>query len=173
MWAKVKFKWHNRIHHEKLCVAKWKTQIYEQNVMNSKFQNDFWRQKFTTATYFFNLTFLFTNNNSLAPCYHCVLQTVLSVLYVYMGTIVELIQYTGVVVWAFHGMVGIGLLVLRIKQPQLSRPYKVLLIWCFSAVLSSHYVLLTSWLTECRTVFILCLFNSCCSIWLYIQNSHS
>ena len=53
------------------------------------------------------------------------MQTVLGVVYIYMGSIGELIRYTGVVNWFFKGMVGVGLLILRVRAKDMPRPYKV------------------------------------------------
>ena len=46
-------------------------------------------------------------------------------MYIYFGTIVQLIQYIGVVEWVFHGMVGVALLILRKRNINTHKPSKV------------------------------------------------
>ena len=51
-------------------------------------------------------------------------------MYIYFGTIIQLIQYAGVVEWFFHGMVGVALLILRKRNINIHKPSKV----CFDAL---------------------------------------
>ena len=45
--------------------------------------------------------------------------------YLFMGTVIDLIHYTGVVVWMFHFLVAIALFILRRRWRDIKRPYKV------------------------------------------------
>lgn len=52
----------------------------------------------------------------------------MTILYIFMGTIGELIAFTSSIQWLFHGMVGVGLLILRVTKKDVHRDFKVELI---------------------------------------------
>ena len=52
-------------------------------------------------------------------------QTCLSLGYIFLGSVSQLIGYTGSLGWAFQGLVGLGVIIYRFTHKDTHRPYRV------------------------------------------------
>jgi amino acid transporter len=72
------------------------------------------------------------------PVYALILQNVLVALFILFGSgFASLVNFYGVCSWLFYFLTVCGLLVLRVKEPNLERPYRVRLFGCASALYTS------------------------------------
>lgn len=67
----------------------------------------------------------FVNVHRLTPAPAVVMQGVISLIFILVGDIVELIEMASFLIWIFYGMAMVSLLILRKTMKDVHRPYRV------------------------------------------------
>lgn len=65
------------------------------------------------------------------PCRAIIINGIWSMVLIVTGSFSELLFFTGIMVWIFFALAGVGLIILRHKFPDRERPYKV---WAYPAL---------------------------------------
>ena len=79
------------------------------------------------------------------PVYALIFNSLLTAIYIIVGEFGELITFYGVAGYSFYFLTVLGLIILRVKEPQLERPYKTwistpIIFCCVSLFLLSRAV---------------------------------
>lgn len=94
------------------------------------------------------------------PIYALVLNAVLTAIYVIVGEFGELLTFYGVAGYSFYFLTVLGLIILRVKEPNLERPYKTwittpIIFCCVSLFLLSRAVFAQPFKTLIVVTFVL------------------